>query len=192
MSNHSRRAVLAGIAAAPALAAPALALTDPSADAELIELGVELNAVIQGWHARRSLGARRDAIGDAACEAMNLPNKRHEDFSRYAEWSEYREKRWVVISAAMDEAWAREQEEEKITRVSVWDRIHERLFPLCEKILSLRPTTLAGLAVQARASSLSEEQLWNGVDEPSSERAFIEAVCAFCGIKPVPVERALS
>jgi hypothetical protein len=45
MSNHSRRAVLAGIAAAPALATPALALTGISADAELVELDRKLNPV---------------------------------------------------------------------------------------------------------------------------------------------------
>jgi hypothetical protein len=47
----SRRAVLAGIAAAPALAAPALALTDPAADAELLALRPELELIILDYAA---------------------------------------------------------------------------------------------------------------------------------------------
>jgi hypothetical protein len=71
----------------------------------------------------------------------------------------------------------------------VWDRFHDRSYPLCEKILSLRATTLAGLAVQARASSLAESELWEDEDRDEEwddrQRAFIEAVCAFVGVTPV-------
>jgi hypothetical protein len=54
MSNHSRRAILAGIAASPALAAPAMALTDPSADAELLALSPELELIIRDYSALQS------------------------------------------------------------------------------------------------------------------------------------------
>jgi hypothetical protein len=51
MSNHSRRAVLAGIAAAPALAAPALALSDTTADADLLALKPDLELIIRDYAA---------------------------------------------------------------------------------------------------------------------------------------------
>jgi hypothetical protein len=132
-TTTSRRAVLAGIAAAPALAARALA--DPSADAELLALGVELQAVIREWRDRLALDARRDAVRDAACQAAGLPSKKYDDFSSRAECEAYTDKRWALKKAALDEAglgdeWAREQEEELATGDSVWDRFHDRMFPL--------------------------------------------------------------
>ena len=86
---------------------------------------------------------------DVACEAAGLPCKSYKDFASHVEWEQYNNRRWT-ITFAQDNEWEREQEEEKITRVRVWDCIHERMWPILEEILSLKATTLAGLAVQAR------------------------------------------
>jgi hypothetical protein len=75
-----------------------------------------------------------------------------------------------------------------------WTEIHNRLFPLCEKILSMRAHTLEGLAVQTNAIGLAAAELWDpGMnqddDKPNHERMFVEAVCAFLGITPVPLRK---
>jgi hypothetical protein len=55
--------------------------------------------------------------------------------------------------------------------------------------MGLRATTIAGLAVQAKAASLvfsdlqEIEEEWN-----DHHRQFIELVCAFTGVTPVPLE----
>jgi hypothetical protein len=61
MSKHSRRAVLAGIAAAPALAAPALALSGPKLD-----LPAFLNAELAALETRIMLVAHEAEISGAA------------------------------------------------------------------------------------------------------------------------------
>jgi hypothetical protein len=50
-TTTNRRTVLAGIAAAPALASPALTATDASADAELLALRPELELIIRDYTA---------------------------------------------------------------------------------------------------------------------------------------------
>lgn len=143
---HSRRAILAGIAASPALAAPALGLTDSSADAELLELGVQLRSIEDEYTAQQ-------AIDDASPE-------------------------FAVVRGA-DGQWETDEEP--------WDDIHDRLFPLCEEILSKRAHTIQGLAVQVRAVFLAARDTWEPVfisDTGQYERMFIEAVGAFAGIAP--------
>ncbi len=71
--------------------------------------------------------------------------------------------------------------------------IHDRLFPFCEDILAVRPRTVAGLGVVARAASLSLEEIWDtaaelGTGTEADTRAFIENVCAFAGVLPVMAE----
>jgi hypothetical protein len=61
MSNHSRRAVLAGIATAPALAAPAVALSAPNLD-----LPAFLNAELATLETRIMLAAHEAEISGAA------------------------------------------------------------------------------------------------------------------------------
>jgi hypothetical protein len=70
-TTTTRRAVLAGIATAPALAVPALAL-DPSADAELLALKPDLELIIRDYAALKAVDdwdtdpdlARWDALHD--------------------------------------------------------------------------------------------------------------------------------
>jgi hypothetical protein len=69
----------------------------------------------------------------------------------------------------------------------IWNEIHARLYPLCERILNFRPRTVAGVAILARAISLSADTLW---DEQESGQGrdllnFIAAMCLFAGVRPI-------
>jgi hypothetical protein len=184
---------VASLASATAIASPEAVEAAAARDAELLALGLQLEAMVQEYRARQMLDAKRRAIGRAACEVAGLPEKRDTDFISWKEWERYCDKRQVVMLAT-DEEWARELEEEKLTKVGVWDRLNDRLYSLCERILTMRAATLAGLTVQARASSLSEIHLWEDKEDYSEpwcerQRAFIEAVCSFCGVETVAAEQ---
>ena len=69
----------------------------------------------------------------------------------------------------------------------VWNSIHDRLFPLCEDILSRKAKTSAGFAVQARAMSVHHAEEWDTIGDEEN-RSFIEAACAVVGVTPVPLE----
>ena len=98
--DHSRRAVLAGIAAAPALAAPALALSDPAADAELIELGRKLDPIIEEWHAKRATDrVQQDAFEAEVREATGIAFKDAPEMTRHpwpagSYWGHLEKYRW--------------------------------------------------------------------------------------------------
>jgi hypothetical protein len=42
----------------------------------------------------------------------------------------------------------------------VWNSIHDRMFPLCQRILSCRAVSVAGFGVQARTISLVSSDIW--------------------------------
>jgi hypothetical protein len=73
-----------------------------------------------------------------------------------------------------------------------WTDFHDRMYPVCDRILACRPQTIAGLGVQARAISLTEEGWWDGDwDEHGPEnytRDFVASVCAFAGVRTVNAE----
>jgi hypothetical protein len=172
---HSRRAVLAGIATAPAPAAPALALTDTSADAELIELGRQLEPIIEEWRAQRLIDAWRVKEHDAACERAGLhpielgsvpDDEWREHMDRYAKFG------WPEGSDDDD----------------VWDHIHDRMYALHDRILAIQPKTVAGLVVQLRAFSAAESGLWDGAGgDDDKTRELLNLICAFAGVTPLPL-----
>jgi hypothetical protein len=60
------------------------------------------------------------------------------------------------------------------------------MYPLVEDILSRTAHTIPGLVVQARAITLSENELWDyEYDNDDRVRAFIDSVCSFVGVTPV-------
>jgi hypothetical protein len=94
--NLSRRALVRGAAAIPAIAVlPAAAPAAGNPDAELIALGAELDAIIPQWHAQRAIDAKRSAAQDAAYEPAGFP------YIEYGtipgdEWRAYFETRCVI------------------------------------------------------------------------------------------------
>ena len=72
-TTTSRRNALALVATLPALAAPAAVAAMGSPDAELLELGVKLDAIISDWQAEARLYRDETNVWEAACEAAGLP-----------------------------------------------------------------------------------------------------------------------
>jgi hypothetical protein len=172
-SIPSRRAILAGIAAAPALAAPAIAMNgDPSGE-EIIRNYRELPP--RAKSVMRALVLSDDASLDAELLALGVRLKPiEEEFA--AQIAIDRASTTFTVHERDDGGWE--------TDVEPWDAIHGRLFPLAEEILSKKARTIAGLAVQARAVTLAAREIWEPefMEEHDHERKFIESVCAFVGV----------
>jgi hypothetical protein len=175
MSTTSRRAVLAGIAAAVP-AAPAVASLAHNPDAELLNLGEQLNRVIRDYNAQQLKDRPRRAVFEAKVEQVtgiarhNAPVSWDEDSPAAVAYYEAR--------SALARADHSDTDND-----DPWTDIHGRLYPIVDDILSRRAQTVTGLAVQARAVVMAMAELWDGAGE-GHERVFIEAVCAFVGVAP--------
>src|SRR5262245_8111629 len=78
---------------------------------------------------------------------------------------------------------------------SRWSVIQDRIDQLVRRILTCRPTTAAGLGVQATAISRHFQDIWDGGDEDGDwvrVRHFIESVYNFCGAIPVRLKPSLN
>jgi hypothetical protein len=143
-ANLSRRAIVAGAASVPALALPAVAANAiGNPDAELLELGIQLEAAIQEWATQCAIDRRRRDEHEAACERAGFPRIDIKNVPReeMGGWRAYQEKRdafWPIDETGVD-------------GVDVWDEINDRQNPIVDDILSRKPRTIAGLAVQAKA-----------------------------------------
>ena len=184
MTNLSRRHLVTTAAALPALTLPALASEATGQnhpDAELLRLGVELEALIVRWHAQVAAGRVRWNKFTAACEAAGLlPPLIDPDGLSFDELAAYRKKRNLLCDKSDDDGHGG----------SIgWSDINDEQFPLVEAIMAIKPHTLAGLAVIARAVSLHHAEQWDGTNSIDDEhyRAFMETVCAFAGVVPAPV-----
>jgi len=181
MSTTSRRAVLAGIAAVPAAAVPAVAALTLNAewsDAELLRLGAELDDVAKEWLVISTRAEERLARFNAKVEQVtgiatrDAPNI-DDDTIGY----------WDARMSISGDDFDGQAEDDRCNAMQA------RLFPLAEDILARRAQTIAGLAVQAKAITLAAADLWDeeDADGHDHERTFVEAVCAFVGITPVPL-----
>jgi hypothetical protein len=181
-TNMNRRAVLAGAAGLPAIAALSTSMAGPAADAdaELLTLGQKLDPIIEEWKRLR-------AIDDADQHAFEAKVIRATGIA-YHDAPEVPERPWPEGSYwAIREAIGieRPDADPELTR---WDCIHDQMYPVIDDILARRAKTVAGLAVQARAITLSEPEMWDDADGYKIKE-FIEAVCAFVGVTPVPLEK---
>jgi hypothetical protein len=187
MSKFSRRTLVTSAAALPALALPDAASAADNADAELLGLGAKLELVEQVWFVQRALDQKNRRAYEAACEAAGLPRKNFDDFEgeddieKRLNLQAYHEKREAVEYDGKEEVAADPDLER-------WSRIHDRMWPLVDAILAVKPQSLAGLAVVTRAVALANAEWWdeNG-PEGEAATAYIEGVASFLGIKPAPI-----
>jgi hypothetical protein len=96
----------------------------------------------------------------------------------------------LFLESVIDGPWlaCREKAGEDLDELA-WNDIHDRMWPLANRIMEHRPKTLAGLAVLARAASFAREDWFDDEHEESETgRSIIEAMCAFCGVTPLPAE----
>jgi hypothetical protein len=183
-ANLSRRALVRGATALPAVAGlsaaiPALASATDNPDAELLALGAQLDRICEQWLAERALDDKDRAIFEARVFAETGIAYRDApaitDENRDTGY-------WAIRDKVIDETPHHDPD------LMEWGRIHDRMYPLVDKILGYKAQTVAGLAVQVQAIAISHTELWDEDEEDCyRHRLFIEAVCAFVGVKPVTV-----
>jgi hypothetical protein len=184
-TTTSRRAILAGIAVSPALAASTLTLAGATAfslegslataDAELLELGRQFEPLIEEWRALRLIDAWRAKEHDAACERAGLHP--------------------IELGSVPDDEWREHMDRnakfgwpEGGDDDDVWNHIHDRMYALHDRILAIQPKTVAGLVVHLRAFSAAESGLWDGAGgDDDKTRKLLDSICAFAGVTPLPL-----
>jgi hypothetical protein len=186
MSTLSRRHLVTAAAALPALALPAFAseaIGPNHPDAELLRLGAELDIIIPEWHAQRAIDSARSAAMTAASDAAGFPDIPYGSLPD-DEYRAYQDKRCAVWSTVVGDT---DDDNDP------WDYIHDRMWPTIDAIMAQKPRTLAGLAVFARAFTLHHAEQWEpDADDGLHHRTFMEAMCAFAGVVPVPAEAVQS
>src|ERR1700738_3128578 len=118
-TNTSRRNALALVATLPALAAPAAVAAMGSPDAELLELGVKLDAIISDWQAEARLYRDETNVWEAACEAAGLPRLDLDEVPReeFDARSEARCELWYSEKAEHDARLAATHDEHSVSIV---------------------------------------------------------------------------
>jgi hypothetical protein len=181
MSKTSRRAVLAGIAAAPALAGPALALTDTSADPQLIELGRQLGiAWGEGTAAAYRYHRLRKALDDEIDRVTNLPADKN--LWSTADWGKYE-----AAYTASDRGAGTHYHDAH----NAWNATAVRCSKLVDAIAEMPARTIAGLGAKALAVAyaLDEDGAWkNGGNQYGEQEAvlLIDAIAALAGVALLP------
>jgi hypothetical protein len=173
MQHHtSRRAVLAGIAVSPALAASTLTLAGATAlslqsshpDAELLELGRAHADLRAKYEIALKLSEPRDAAWEAALEELSKRAGPNGHFSN----DEYKN-----MSEQLDRDFPAPNPN--------WGDVCDLMCPIERKIMALPASTFAGLAVKAQVAKSACDTYW---DEPDGNtdwdelmaRKLIEAV----------------
>jgi hypothetical protein len=185
-ATSTRRTILAGAATLPVLSVPALAIDHP--DAELLRLGEQLAVLEREWEDRSLDDVKHYRSFKAACERAGLADRDYADFESHDQWLKYQAKQKALWTDRPDDF-------EDENGETGWGRFNDRLYPLVDEILSLKATTLAGLAVQTRAIVAAEFELWELDPEKSDytdqlRRQFLELTCSFLGIEPVRIRLA--
>jgi hypothetical protein len=167
----SRRAMLAGIAVSPALAASTLTLAGATAfrleashpDAELIELGRAHADLRAKYETAVELSEPRNAAWDAALEELSRRfGDEHISNDEYKKIDEQLDRDFPAPSPS-------------------WEDVCDTMCPIERKIMALPASTFAGLAVKARVAKSACDNYW---DEPDGNtdwdklmaRKLIEAV----------------
>lgn len=162
----------------PALV-PSLAEAASGADAELLQLGAELEVIVTEWHAQRAIDKAGTGTWEEACIRAGLPRIEFGSIPN-EEWRAYQDKR-----GAINDRHARANAD---GADEAWGDIQDRMWPMIDDILECRAQTVAGFTVQVRAVSLLHAELWDGGPSDGDDyRPFIDAACTFAGVVPVPL-----
>jgi hypothetical protein len=192
MSKLSRRTLVATAAVLPALVVPAGAALASDEDPELLALGVEFEKAAVDWVRQRQSDRANSDEWDARVEtASGIPRDQAPKIVAPAFWEDHPDKAaiaysrvWIQIS---DELYRGPNGED--LGAMRWSAIHDRMWPLANRIMQDRPKTVAGLGIVARAASfVCEEWFDDEHPDPDQDRSIIEAMCAFCGVIPLPAE----
>jgi len=185
MLMTTRRAAIGGavsaIAVTPVLIGPPLAST-VDADAELVRLSAQFEPLFAEWLENERLCREHIAVFEAAVERVTgVPSR--EAFWRLGHDQKYRDARTsVAVSEDPDPS------DGKLEAVA------DPLWDLTYGILAIRPATIAGLGIQARAVAFANFELWWDAAEISPDdlrvKTLIENVLALAGL-PGPQQSAV-
>ncbi|MGB6657766.1 MAG: hypothetical protein WBE90_01365 [Xanthobacteraceae bacterium] len=178
-AQTTRRSLVAGAAALPVLAVPALAAVD-NPDAELLRLGTLLAPLMQERAAQMAIDRARRDIFEA--EVVRRTGIAFKDAPEITELTDLDVGYWAVrkeVSIAL----CQDDEDEDENGDNVWDRIHSRLWPIARAILSEQATTLEGLKVQAKVACFVAADRFDFLrEEWDDEMTFVARVCSYLGI----------
>ena len=192
----SRRAVLA---AGPAVAAAALAGTTVANavaigmakagqggdDAELLSLKPEVDDVLGEW-IRQST---KDCLNHREFERLHLAEfgfKR--DDAPELDWNDPEYLAYDRDLMQLIHEFHSEDSEDEAD-LGHWDRITDKLYPLAERVLSCKASTLDGLRLQTRTLIIYYQEIWNPVLRSATEPAQPQMFAYFaslCGVLGVP------
>jgi hypothetical protein len=166
------------------VSSPALTPAIAGAGAELLALRPELEGIISEFLAQQAIDAGRRERWEAVCERAGLPNIPWEEWEDKDAWVEHSEKRSALHSHPdLSEDYAAQRSETDEDGASIiWTSILDRMYALVDRIMAMRPTTVAGLGVIARAASLDYDSV-NEVEDGQT-KSLIRIVCDFCDVVP--------
>jgi hypothetical protein len=175
--NSTRRAVLAGAAALPALSLPAIADSQIS----FPELAEEFEDTYREWLKQSTADQESTRQYRAAFEGVSgVPWKKYDaiDFGKISE--EERDRWHAIHRRAYDSIAAREYD---------WTELNNDLYSLCDEILEQPAVSIADLKIQVRAFALSESHVWleAGTEEikTNSVKRIVEAFCRHIGLEEI-------
>lgn len=158
-------------------------------DAELLELGRQLEPLLARWSTRAREGDLEQAEIERECYASTGV---HPDFMpKRGEpgYEEYERTRLAIIERQHSDPKRDAEDEREYTR------INREVKPILKSILSQRARTIAGLAVKARAAAFMEDDLWRDEDENVSAYdlehpllGLIEDICRMAGVPSLAEE----
>ena len=184
----SRRAILAGAAALPVFALPAISAPAYAAtgDVSFPELAARYAAIYSRWLTQSILDHAHLAKFEATVtEATGIPRNQQPHFGDEGYEA------YFAIRCDLSKTIESDDPVDEHGCSIVWNEIHDELFPLVHEILEQPARSIADLALQAQAFALGQNQYWiDGLSEDNSEgkrvRAIIDSVCKFCGVDPLP------
>jgi hypothetical protein len=187
-TQTSRRAVLAGAAALPVFALPALSAPAYAATGNVSfpELAARYAAIYPRWLTQSNLDEAHLAKFEAAVtEATGIPRNQQPNFGDegYEAYS--------AIRCDLSKTIESDDPVDEHGCSIVWKEIHDEIFPLVREILEQPARSITDLALQAQAFALGHTFYWiDHRDDDDSEgkevRAIIDSVCKFCGVDPLP------
>jgi hypothetical protein len=197
---HSRRALLAGAPAAAAgallagTAVNALAIGvakagETDADAELLSLKPEVDDVLGDWIRQMTKDSieRREWVNLHVAKFGFEPGDKPEIDWNDPEFVAYDRDVRRLIS---EHHSGRSEDELELRH---WDRIHDKLNPLVDKVLSYTASTLEGLRLQTRVLIIYYNEIWSPLNWEADESdqpemcAFFASLCCVLGVPFPPV-----
>jgi hypothetical protein len=176
--NTTRRAVLAGAAAIPALSLPAAAAPECSYP----DLAARLAAVRERWLAR----TMKDEADTAQFEQELAAVTGKPEGYRPDHTDPYFKEHLEIMERITCERPHDDPVDEDGASIA-WNEIHDELFPITAAILQQPARSIADLGLQAQAFALNTPWYWSTTEpEDPDARRLVDSICKFAGVDSLP------